>query len=320
MPAIITGWERTIGAKATKLRALYSFLAGHLYDQYEPSKRILGTSSAFLDRIEIWLSNLQNDSDRWNAFRSLEYFLFLGADEFAELYRSACDHSIIPWLCDGEAIDIFDVAAPNQIDKALKKTWICPVTDSLRINSFLHITGLPGLKFRPDWHSLSQFGDRERLRKYIRRTSIKRLVLVEDFVGTGSQFSKALRFAAKCFDGEILAVPLVICHPGDKKLRDVALEIGPRMTYAPSVVVPENCLLGPLKADGEPALFESLRATLNAAFKIMGSPELDGAEFGYGRVGSLLCTFSNCPNNSPPMYHFNSHPWKPIFPRAGRRS
>jgi len=321
MSGIINNWERSSrGQKATRLRALYEFVATHLYDQYEPNKRVSEQSALFLERIESWLASFQSDADRWNAFRSLEYFLFLGVEEYEELYRCACDHTVLPWICDLEGIDIFGPATAKKIEKALKKTWICPVTDSLRINSFLHLTGLPGLKFRPDWHSLSKFGDGEKIANYVCRSGIGHLVLVEDYVGTGTQFGRALEFAVENFNGPILALPLVVCAPGDEALRGIEARTGGRVTYKPGVVIPKNCLVGQAFQAGEPVLFKELRDTLLAAFKIMGEPRLDGEEYGFGYVGSLVCTFSNCPNNTPPIYHYSDKRWNAIFPRAGRRA
>ncbi|WP_458367887.1 phosphoribosyltransferase-like protein [Marinobacter shengliensis] len=46
--------------------------------------------------------------------------------------------------------------------------------------------------------------------------------------------------------------------------------------------------------------------------------EIEGEEFGYSKIGSLVALYSNCPNNTPPMYHHLSTNWSPIFPRSSR--
>ncbi len=321
MGSIIESWEREERPHATRLRALYEFLSKHLFDQYEPSKRISTSASyQFLAKLEAWLGCFSNDQDRWNAFRSLEYFFFVGKDEFEELYRCSCDHVLLPWLADLAKIDIFSDRADELLWRELARTWVCPVTDSLRINSYLHVTGIPGLSYRPDWRSLSELADPRKIANLVSRSGIKRLVLVEDFVGSGRQFGKALSFAARNFSGDILAMPLVICAPGDHKLRQIVKEF-PRknIQYFPQVVLPEYCLVQRTPHPDEPKLFEDLRRSLFNGYISLGSPNIDGKELGFGEVGSLLCMFSNCPNNTPPIYHYPFRNWKAIFPRAGRK-
>lgn len=320
MSNIISSWEMRGKKGAARLRALYEFLYSHLYFQYEPSKRSAPTSSAhFVARIEDWLAGLKDENDRWAAFRSIEYLFFAGVDEFSELYRVACDQIIIPWAIDLERIDIFNPNASEKVAEAITKTWVCPVTDSLRINSFLHLTGIAGKPHRPDWHSLSQLGDVRKIKRFVAQRKIERLVLLEDFSGSGRQFSEALKFASRAFDGEILAIPLIVCHPGDRKIRSEINSLrSKRIKYVPVTIIPESCLVSPNPVPSEPKLFTPLRKALLESYQVMGRPNINGKQHGYSEVGSMVALYSNCPNNTPPMFHKNTKHWKALFPRANR--
>ncbi len=305
--------------KAIRLRSLYELLASQLFCQYEPTKVISHrVTRDFLIRLENWLEGFKNDEDRWAAFCSIEYIFFIGREEFEELYRCAFQ-SILKWLVDLERLDIFSPNFEENMLSTQKVCWPCPVTDSLRINGFLHYTGLRGQELRPDWMSLRELGAPEKINAYVKNNNIKYLALLEDFVGAGGQISRVLKFAASTFDGPILVAPLVICAPGHRKIEALLAELGRKnITYEPVVVLDDACLIGRENNPKEPKLFEQLRSALKAGYECIAEP-LDGEAFGWKDVGSLSIMYSNCPNNTPPMYYYNSKNWKPVFPRATRR-
>ncbi len=305
--------------RASRLRGQYETLATHLFHQFEPTKKVSQRISRdFMIRLESWLACFENDEDRWVAFRSIEYLFFVGQQEFEELYRCAYEHIIKPWLTDAAEIDIFSDDAIARLDEALKATWPCPVTDSLRINGFLHVTGLEGQSIRPDWLSLRELASAEKINAYKLKKEIKYLVLIEDFVGSGGQLSRALKFAAETFDGPILVIPLIICAPGDREVRKLIGKLGNNnINYCPVSVLSDSCLISKDPTDGEPALFSQLRNVLKVGYEKMDFP-LEGDEFGWQEIGSLVVMYSNCPNNTPPIYHQVSNTWMPIFPRSER--
>ncbi len=304
---------------AIRLRGLYESLANQLYHQYEPTKAFSNRISRdFLTRVEDWLSCFKHDQDRWAAFRSIEYLFFAGQYEFEEIYRYTVENIIIRWLVEITSLDIFSPKANQQIRKELKACWPCPVTDSLRINGFLHVTGFAGKGLRPDWMSLSALGDPKKIDAYKNKNCIKYLVLLEDFVGAGGQICRALKFAATAFSGPILVVPLIVCAPGDQAIKNVIGTLGrSNIDYRPAVVLDDTCLVRSTPVDGEPRLFKQLRHTMKEGYDIM-QKSLDGAEYGWKGVGSLVVMYSNCPNNTPPIFHYASARWKPLFPRSAR--
>lgn len=306
-------------SRAIQLRALYETMAEHLFHQYEPTKMASRSSSrAFMIRLNEWLSCFSSDEDRWAAFRSIEYLFFAGNEEFEELYRFAYENIVKPWVADRIELDIFAPDASVLLSNELECIWPCPITDSLKINSFLHITGLGGKGIRPDWYSLRLLADPHKIENYRNKQKIKYLLLLEDFSGSGMQVIKSLKFAAKNFNGPILLVPLLVCEPGDKLIREtISAMKNVDVSYSPVSIITEQCLIKETPAPGEPKLFSPLRSAIKSGFSSM-TAKPDGGAFGWEDVGSLVALYSNCPNNTPPIYHFTCETWKPLFPRSVR--
>jgi len=324
MSRTIFSWESTDPSKATKvigLRRYYEFLSKRLYDEYEPTKIAkVGVKRNFLRRVDEWLSCFGTDENKYSAFKSLQYVFFAGKSEYEELYRCADRVNMRAWLRSQGSIKIFSPGAAVQMDAAIKQTWICPATDSLKINEFLKITGLTGHSdARADWRSLKKLKPTAALRGFISKQGIKRIVLIEDFVGSGRQFCGALEYVAEVFPGPILALPLIICEDGCKAVVALKKKLGrTNITLSPVLVVPPNCTVGPSVNVGEPPIFSSLRGAMADGYKTM-KININGESFGFEKIGSLTVLYSNCPNNVPPIYHsYGSGNWKPLFPRAKR--
>lgn len=313
----ITEDNRSI--KASKLRSLYETLAMQLFQQFEPTKKISNrVSRDFMVRLNDWLELFADNEDQWTAFKSVEYIFFAGHQEFEELYRCALENTIKPWLVDIANIDIFAADSNTQLSAELHATWPCPVTDSLRINGFLHVTGLKGQSLRPDWISMKAFASPDKIKEYQIKEGIKYLVLIEDFVGSGGQIAKAVNYAATVFDGPIIIIPLIICAPGDRKLKEVLAKLKRSdIHYSPVTVLGDECLISDKPNVGEPKFFTQLRNALKYGYERMQS-KLDGEEYGWKKTGSLVVMYSNCPNNTPPIFHHQTSTWKPLFPRSDR--
>ena len=130
--------------------------------------------------------------------------------KFESLCRTAYNGHVLRWLIEQLNADIVDPAVMEALDVGISETWFCPITDSMRINSFLKANKLTGKTHRPDWRSLRKFGDPAKIRQFINDNQIRRVVLLEDFVGSGTQMLSAIKFAADISsDIEILVLPLV---------------------------------------------------------------------------------------------------------------
>lgn len=323
MNGLLLQWERGRPSEAQQviaLRSYYEFLAERLFHEYEPTKHAMGNARRnFLRRLEAWLSGFDDKAHAMTAFKSIQYVFFAGTEEYEELYRCAYDEHISRWLMKQQSISLFDEDVEAKVGRELRKTWICPATDSLRINGFLHVNGIRGHDVRTDWRALSVLGDDAEISDYVRQRRIARLVIVDDFVGGGTQFWGALSYAMKVFPGEILAVPLICCASGMRSLKRNLLATGrENVTLSPVLTVPDNCMVGEYEIDGEPKLFTKLRRAMKFGYEKMGV-NVNGDEYGSGRLGSLTILYSNCPNNTPPIYGLDAGGrWNPIFRRISR--
>ena len=300
--------------KVIDLEQRYGFLSERLFLEYEPTrKESQRQKHYFMLRLEKWLDQFGSDQEKLVAFKSIEYLFFAGIEEFYELFRCA-RVEIERWLMDVNGIDPFESKRP--LSTALEQSWLCPITDSFRINSFLHVNGLSGKKYRPDWLSLKKFACDQKISNFVRCQKIKHLVLLEDFVGSGRQASAVLDYAASILDIKILVVPLIICGPGLDRLAKLASN-HESVRFRPVVVLPANCLVAPRRNYGEPNLFRELRKVMRQHYKGLGQ-NLPGKQYGFQKVASLVVTHSNCPNNTPPMYRQAREGETALFPRLSR--
>lgn len=304
-----------------------------LYKSYEPDK--FGDGD-FQHRLVKWLNNVSTDEDKKILFRLLPSLFYIGPVEFEELYRCAYQGPIARWLIDSENIDICAPDAKDLLGTAAKKTWFCPVSDSFRINAFFHINNLAaGASLRPDWRSMHILGDVDKLKLYCADEKITRLVLLEDFVGGGSQAIEAVQFAATRIDSlQILFVPLIICPDGVERLRNAASEmcsVRPNsLRYEAVVELPKTAFF---TSDQSPFMqpisyTDDLRKLIVETYpKVSGNLEPGTCKpyhpFGYPAkkpTGGMVVMYSNTPDNTLPVVHWRPkiETWNPIFPRHSR--
>jgi hypothetical protein len=307
-----------------------------LYKSYEPDK--FGDGD-FQQRLVKWLDNVATDADKRTLFRLLPYLFYVGPVEFEELYRCAYQGPIARWLVSAESIDICAPDAQSKLAEAAKKTWFCPVSDSLRINAFFHINNLAsGASFRPDWRSMDKLGDVDKLNAYCEKEGITRLVLLEDFVGGGSQVIKAVRFAATHIRKlQVLFVPLIICPDGAERLRATAIDLCATridsLKYEAVMELPANAFFtstqSPFRQSDENTHTDDLRLLVERTYlKVSGGVPPDPRKepyhpFGFPHdkpTGGMVVMYSNTPNNTLPIIHSRpkGNTWNPIFPRHSR--
>jgi hypothetical protein len=317
----------------TKVNRRIVDLERWLYKTYEPNK--FGPDD-FWVRLEKWLDNVPSDSEKQLLFQLLVEILYLGPFEFEELYRCAYQGPIARWLIDTCSIDVFAPDGQKELIEAAGETWFCPVTDSFRVNAFFHVNNLAaGANLRPDWHSLLKLGDVEKINSYCKTNNIKRLVLLEDFVGGGSQSLAAVDFAAtKVNDLNVLFVPLVICPTGAINARQLAASLSANragaLRFSAVMELPEVAFLTRNQSPYvEPnTLVTALRDLIEAKYPEVSGGRQPGKEkpyhpFGYpddDPTGGLVVMYSNTPDNTLPLIHWRppEGTWNPIFPRHSR--
>lgn len=292
------------------------YLARTVFDDYEPSQFV-----QFDERLDRWLHNVADDQDRQTLFRLLSYLFFVGRSEFESLYRAAYNGPVRRWLVEQLKFDIADPAAMSLLDAGVAETWFCPITDSMRINSFLKVNNLTGKTHRPDWRSLREFGDTDKIRHFMATNQIRRVVLLEDFVGTGTQMRSAVAFAASISSNvAILALPLVSCPVADQVGR--CLETAhTNVSYTSVTAVAPEMLI---KADPQPnesPFFRNVRELIGRVSGRLNDPAADPASqryHGYKGTGAVFAMYSNCPDNSLPIICDETTDWQALFPRIER--
>lgn len=293
-----------------RLRDQLIWLRKHLFGVYEPSE-----FQSFDDRLTDWLLNVDDDRERRALFRLLGHLFFIAKPQFYALCRGTFNDAVMRWLIDEEEISLDDPDLSDRLTDAVRDTWFCPVTDSMNINAFLKKNQVQGNDVRGDFRSYVTIGDPDLLRKHIADGGIKRLVLVEDFVGSGEQMRTTVVWARKTLtDISILLAPLVCCPEG--------LEVGQilaktqNLTFAPTLSLrPELFLLPEVTAD-EPAVFGEVRLLIDKVKHRLG--RWQDEPFGHGQTGAIIATFSNCPDNTLPIIHEENPQWKALFPRIRR--
>lgn len=311
-------------ARETDLKLAH--LEKRLFNTYEPSQL---PNPDFWQRLEKWIDNVSPEqSDEITLFNSIPELFYIGPDEFRELYRYTYNGPIARWLIEIETISLDDSNAQAKLKSAVDKTWFCPISDSMRINSFCHVNNIPsGLDFRPDWRSLAILGGEQKIRDYCSSNNIKNLVLLEDFVGGGSQLKEAINFADKFSDIlSILIIPLVICPKGHQVLTDHEKISG--FTYNPTLVVDKRSFIN--ETTNKKQSYESLK---NLAFNKYTTTsnghnawDIDASRkhikpyhpLGWGETGGLIIMYTNAPDNTLPIFHCDSHTWSSLFPRHSR--
>ena len=292
-------------------------LAEELYSEYEPTK---GPYPEFWTRLEAWLDNL-SEPDQKVLFKSLRHLFFIGDRELDNLYRVAFNEAVPMWLMDLLGLDFDHPNLEVEIQKGLDATWFCPLTDSMRINAFYHLNHISGFDHRPDWTSLTALGSPVKIEAYLTANKIERIVLLEDFVGSGSQVAKAVRFAATLPAARpVLVLPLVLC-PAGLTTFNALTAAHTNLACKPILNLHRFDFVSASAIAGEPTLYSDIRQVAATAYaKITMSPsatQLYGA-FGFADTGGLVVLSTNCPDNSVPFIHFQCETWNALFPRASR--
>ena len=240
LAAMVQGWATEEGGTVHLARhTLLEYLSRHHFRDYEPS---LAPPQPFLSRLWDWRTSVQDDATRRQLFGLIDRVVYYNQSQFHSLYRTAYSSRIRPWVLSQTGTSLDDPSLDEVLEESIGRTWFRPVTDSMRINAFYHANRLPSVQYRPDWNSLSKFGDKGKLEAYVGADKkYERLVLLEDFVGSGNQMSTAVRFAATlASQPAILLVPLLSCVDAAEVGDALALEF-PQLVYAPLITFDRTC-------------------------------------------------------------------------------
>ncbi len=298
----------------------------HTYDMSQPP------NPEFWTRLKCWIENAKGVEDlEIDLFNSLNQIFYIGPLEFNELYRRAFNGPVSRWLLDKTSIDFSDInRAKALLNDEIKHTLFCPVSDSLKINHFYHINNIStSADIRPEWRTLQKLGDQTAISSYLNSANIRNIVLLEDFVGGGSQSKDALVFANKFSTSvSIFFVPLIICPTGVTLLNHLSTSYP--FTFDPVLALPQNSFIQRHSHPSEGKELAKLRDLAKGTYLQVTdgqSPHATDASgkylkpyhpLGWDQTGGLIIMHTNTPDNTLPMFHWESDTWNPLFPRHSR--
>lgn len=296
---------------------------------------------SYIERLAAWIGNMTAEADQKLLLKYAARISFFSHDDFTALYRTAMEREVTRWV----ALQVAARLEPhgwqsfhNLIATEIHRhTWYCPITDSMDINEFYKVNHLKGIGHRPGFATLEMLATKagnpnpnlaENVRHYMANASVnqlgqpvplRRIVILEDIVGSGSQCIDAVRWAVANLGTPVLFVPLILCPNGVQALRNEEAQSAGRLTVRPVIELRRNDLLGP-ERQGELGwpLAVDVEDLARRTVTNLGINPFDA--FGYRETGCSLTTFSNTPDNTLPIVHYKpaNGTWEPLFPRIFR--
>lgn len=294
----------------------------------------------YLDRLAAWVGNVTDEAEQQLLLEYALYISFFSHDDFIAMYRTAMDREIMRWVAMQVSVRLENGNGALFHEKVHQQvyshTWFCPVTDSMDINRFYKANLLQTGGHRPNFSSLQlmaehptepnpqiarnwiQYMANPSEKKNQQHLPLLRLVLLEDIVGSADQCLKAVRWAVKALNVNVLFVPLILCPNGVEALKTLEQESCGRLTVRPVIELRRSDLLGPERhaQQGWP-ISEGLE---DLALRLVRKFPADMRPFGFNNTGCSLATFSNTPDNTLPIVHYKPRAggWEPLFPRVFR--
>lgn len=314
-----------------RIESQIDYLTTMLYDDYEITQ--YPPHQQYPYRLRDWLKNVTDEKIRKTLFELAPRIFFIGRKEYLSLYHTAFNGPIARWLIDHANIDVTRDNAQSSLQSSLSSTWFCAITDSMQIARFYHVNQLEGTDLRPDLRALSTIAEdpaaaKRNFVEYMQKQNppLERIVLLEDFVATGSQMDNAVRFASTLQETSpfpVLLCPLVICRSGYDRAKSLVSEFS-HLSFEPTLVLDDSVVLPQSASENEEEFLQRLRTVVNntyASVKGNNSSNLYGP-FGFGADceggGLMLVLYTNCPDNTLPLIHRQSEQWCPLFPRSSR--
>lgn len=299
-------------------------------------------NASYMERLAAWVGNVPEEADQKLLLEYALYISFFSHDDFVGLYKTAFDREITRWVVSqiGARLEPNGWQAMDNLvhEEIHRCTWFCPITDSMDINEFHKVNFLQGIGHHPPFaplqmlaegtikpdptlvSNLSHYMDNPCPGSLIPHPPLKRLVLLEDIVGSGSQCLATVKWILANLHKPVLFVPLIICPDGYELLRKEELKSNGQLTVRPVIELRQCDLLGPKRgteqAWGKAEELEELVRRCAAHF------QYNYTDFGYDNTGCSLVTFANTPDNTIPIVHDQATTgnWNPLFPRVYRDS
>jgi hypothetical protein len=315
----------------------------------------------FIEKLQLWLCQF-SDADQPAAFLLASRILYITQRQFETLQRrlfATCirRHLLAALIVrKGYAAHEFHRALP-QLGEEMDTTLFVANSDSSGLNSFVHLNievfarreqrrlvgpeltfwvyparraAAPGADATV--RTAAQEFEKSVLATDRRLTGKQRLVVVEDFAGTGDDLDIAMTLLARTALPlkEVVLAPVITTAKAMWKLRKRAANLtksGPYAFYVMTAhTLPHSlrCFDGPVPSylDGQeplPDLSRHVKRLSDDVFASTFTPDLPAsAKYGYGALALAFAFFSNCPDNSLPLIWRDLSNWHALFPRASR--
>lgn len=298
------------------------FLESFSFHQFVPT--VNPEHNEFEIRLEKWLQNVPDETRRKLMFEFVTHVQFFSREDFTKLYQVAFDEVIASWLIETRALNFDSATFQDELKtEAHARTWYCPLTDSMHISDFHHVNAIGGIDHRPDWRSLAQFGDVAKIRDYLTAKNLRQIVILEDFVGSGTQMSSAIQFIQKVSKlVPVLFIPLIVCPVGAAAGR--ILNNPPEVTFQPIIELSPADLITSARTRDATVLGKIAEICDATWAEVWGNGATNPRPydpFGFPRnqgTGALVVMYSNSPANTLPIIQHTSDLWSALFPRSAR--
>jgi hypothetical protein len=312
--------ENLLGIRG--LKAKIDYLTDVLYYEYRPT--MAGTHGEFRFRLAQWIESAPSEAQKQLMFLLLEHLFFVGKHEFDAMYLTAFSRHVSQWIMETESIQLCNSSAFGQIKSAERQTLFTAITDSFNIGDFIRVNSIQGANMRFVWEQALRSKWDPAVFSQGAMDGKNRIVLLEDFVGSGSQMEAAVVAACSLpSQPYVLLCPLIICPDGGDLARDLLQRFN-NLSYRPVLELHRCNFLTPLGDAKEPALFDKIRTLVEELH-----PQVAGhgqwlqnyGPYGYRDTGALIVKYDNCPDNTLPLFHHRSDaPWNPLFFRVSREA
>lgn len=334
----IIAWQQDCpnGPWYNDIDAFIRFRSQTSFCQYQPTA---GPHPDFCQRLTTWLNSITDKDAQRRLFELVPRLYFFGKEEFDSLFRAAHQEIVIHWLIDLYGIDITSANAESLLQAAIRETFFCSVTDSGRIGDYFHINALGGQSDRPAWLTWARYG-KDAIKAMLEGHKAKQVVMIEDFIGTGSQFLgkdvavdspmiASLKITGSAYPTLIL--PLVACKAGIDNINNELRKNKCVWAQCKAVfTLGERCFISErydhsIFSKMSPDEIEFFLAIHDIVKKAGGCAPFECGPFGYGfapgeGMGSLVVLYTNCSDNTLAIIHEETGTWKPLFPRRPREA
>lgn len=349
-----TGVERNVYAEICRsLEILKDFK----FEPYQPINS--PPKPEFIKRLQAWLQQFDKKDQKSMLYLSSK-IIFLTQAQITYLmeylFQNKLKKMILEDIIKKKNFEHFSYKkAENYFAEELEKTLFVGLSDSSRINDFTHVNSLyikrqvnTGIELETLLYpvkksceiGINSEEDKELIRVFEKDVLLKdekikdkvRLIILEDFTGSGSDIIETLNYlySSQLPFKEIVFASYIITYKAINRLERWIKRNnsdGRRYFYAYGILIPEEAKCcgnnnSYLKLDWHNEsidICENVSQTCEDVYnKRFFEEDRLKYVYGYENVKIAFVYYYNCPDNSLPIIWCDKGGWKPLFPRVSR--